>query len=68
MKKLLITLLIGLMTAGLVFAGEVKESVVIDNALTHKQDYEVAKEPKRQRYYRLRWSLICFSPNPGRSN
>jgi|GEM_PF-152722 hypothetical protein len=48
MKKLLITLLIGLMTAGLVYAGEVKESVVIDNALTHKQDYEVAKEPKRQ--------------------
>jgi hypothetical protein len=48
MTKLILTVLIGLMTAGLAYAGEVKESVIIENALTRKQGYVVANEPKRE--------------------
>ena len=45
MKKLLMVVLIGLMTIGLVYAGEVTNSVVIDNVFTHKQSYEVSSVP-----------------------
>ena len=48
MKKVAILLSLALLANSPALAGEGTKSVVIDNALTHKQEVKIAKEPKRK--------------------